>query len=394
MQTAVLKIKIRTLNRGKLERLLDMQEEFTACVRFHCERISILGTTNATEVHRDCYREARELFRLPASTLQQARDKAIAATRSFLRRKNKDRRANPPTFRRPVPLRLAVENLKVLLDEGMIRISTPDGSLWLPILIPTCFAAAARLPHAVSEILRKGKDWFLMLAVKTEDVPSPQGERHHFGVDLGLANVAVLGGPGVVKFFDGKPLRYVRGRFFRSRQALQQKRKTGLVRRSKGKESRWTTGMNHDISRTIVDIVAEVGGVLHVERLKGIRERCKGTAKTNRMLHSWPFGQLLEFLKYKAARAGVEVIEVDPRKTSQTCSMCGHAERGNRPRQAVFKCRQCGHTIHADLNAARVIAVRGACSPGVGEVTAPLSGESVVARKGRHRGNRNLESSL
>jgi hypothetical protein len=58
-----LKIKIRTLNRGKLERLLDMQAEFTACVRFHCERISILGTTNATAVHRDCYRQARDLFR-------------------------------------------------------------------------------------------------------------------------------------------------------------------------------------------------------------------------------------------------------------------------------------------------------------------------------------------
>jgi putative transposase len=393
MQTGVLKLKIRTLNRGKLERLLDMQTEFTACVQFHCERISILGTTNATEVHRDCYREARDLFRLPASTLQQARDKAIAATRSFLQRKKRDRRANPPTFRKPVPLRLAVENLKVLPDEGMIRVSTPDGFLWLPILIPACFAAAARLQHAVSEIVRKGKDWFLMLAVKTEDVPSPQGERPHFGIDLGLANVAVLSGPGVVKFFDGKPLRYVRGRFFRYRQALQQKRKTGMVRRSKGKESRWITGMNHRISREIVDLVADAGGVLHVERLKGIRERCKGTAKTNRMLHSWPFGQLLEFLKYKAARAGVEIIEVDPRKTSQTCGKCGHAERGNRPRQAVFKCKRCGHTTHADLNAARVIAARGACSPDMGEVTAPLSGEAMVTRKGRHRGNRNLESS-
>ena len=172
MQTGVLKLKIRTLNRGKLERLLDMQTNYTACVRFHCERISILGTTNATEVHRDCYREARDLFRLPASTLQQARDKAIAATRSFLQRKKRDRRANPPTFREPVPLRLAVENLKVLPDEGMIRVSTPDGFLWLPILIPALFAAAARLQHAVSEIVRKGKDWFLMLAVKTEDVPS------------------------------------------------------------------------------------------------------------------------------------------------------------------------------------------------------------------------------
>ena len=43
-----------------------------------------------------------------------------------------------------------------------------------------------------------------MLAVKTEDVPS---QRSHFGLDTGLANLAVLSGPSVIKFFNGKPLR-------------------------------------------------------------------------------------------------------------------------------------------------------------------------------------------
>jgi IS605 OrfB family transposase len=163
-----------------------------------------------------------------------------------------------------------------------------------------------------------------------------------FGVDLGLANVAVLAGPGVSKFFDGKPLRYIRGRGFRYRQALQQKRKTGMVRRSKGREARWVTNENHRISRAIVAIVAEAGGVLRVERLKGIRERCqRATVKARRLLHSWPFAQLLDFIKYKARLAGVEVIEVDPRKTSQTCSRCGHCERRNRPRGEAM-----GRKIH------------------------------------------------
>lgn len=398
MQTGVLKLKLHTPNRVKADRLEALRAEFTACVRFHWERIEALKTTNATEIHRACYREAREQFQLPASTIQQARDKAIAAYRGYLRKKKRDRRARPPTFRKPLPLRLAVENLKVIPDDGMIRISTPDGFLWLPILIPACFANAIGKPHAVSEIIRKGKDWFLMLAVKSEDVPTPQGERPQFGIDLGLANVAVLSGPGVVKFFDGKPLRYVRGRYFRYRQALQKKRKTGMVKRSKGKESRWATNENHRISRIIVDIVAEAGGVLHVERLTGIRERCKGTAKTNRMLHSWSFAQLLSFIRYKAALAGVEVIEKDPRHTSQRCSRCGHTDRANRPKQALFKCKACGYGIHADLNAARNLAARGACSPGVGGVTPPgrfdaESGESVAGPKANHRDNRNLARS-
>ena len=393
MQTVVLKIKLRTLNRAKAARLELLVEEFSACVRFHWERIAILKTTDATEIHRDCYREARDLFPdLPASTVQQARDKASAAYRGYLNRKKRDRRAKPPTFRRSLPLRLAVENLKVIVDDGMVRVSTTAGFLWLPMIVPPCFEGRICRPHAISEIVRRGKDWYLMLAVKVEDVPNPEGERPQFGVDLGLANVAVLAGPGLSKFFDGKPLRCVRDRFFRYRQALQRKRKAGMVRRSKGRESRWVTQENHRISREIVDIVASAGGVLRVERLKGIRDRCqRGTVKTRRMLHSWSFAQLLGFIKYKARLAGVEVIEVNPRKTSQTCSRCGHCERGNRRRQASFHCKACGYTIHADLNAARVIAAGGACSVGAGGVTPPLSGEA-MGRKA-HRGNRNLASS-
>jgi IS605 OrfB family transposase len=400
MQIGVLKIKLRAPNRGKAERLTALADEFTACVRFHWERIAILKTTDTTEIHRDCYKIARSLFPgLPASTVQQARDKAVAAYRSYLERKKRDRRAKPPTFRRTLPLRLAVENLRIFADKAVVRVSTAAGFLWLPLIIPACFAEKIRLPHAVSEIVRKGNDWFLMLAVKSPDVPVQEGERPHFGVDLGLANLAVLAGPGVVKFFDGKPLRYVRGRYFRCRQALQSKRKIGMVKRSKGKEARWATCENHRITREIVDIVAKAGGVLHIERLTGIRERCKGTAQVKRMIAGWPFAQFGEFLRYKAAMAGVEVVPEDPRHTSQRCSGCGHTERGNRTKQDRFKCKACGYEIHADLNAARNLAARGACSPSVGDVTSPgyfdtESGETdVSAVRVEHRGNRNLESS-
>ncbi len=267
------------------------------------------------------------------------------------------------------------------------------------MIIPVCFAERIKFKHAVSEVVRKGKDWFLMLAVKSPDVPSLEGERPHFGVDLGLANLAVLAGPGVRKFFDGKPLRYVRGRYHRYRQALQEKHKVGMVKRSKGKESRWAANENHRITREIVDIVAKVGGVIHIERLTGIRERCKATAKVNRMIASWPFAQFGQFLRYRAAMVGVPVIEEDPRHTSQRCSKCGHTERANRSSRDCFKCKACKYELNADLNAAINLAAKGACPLGVGDVTSPVpeqsgrSGEAVGARKGRHRDNRNLSSS-
>jgi IS605 OrfB family transposase len=271
----------------------------------------------------------------------------------------------------------------------MLRVTTPDGFLWLPLCIPDAWQPLCTLPHAVSELVRRGGDWYLMLALKSEDVPTVDGP--HFGLDLGLANIAVLSGPVVARFWDGKPLRYTRGRFFRYRQALQQKRKTGMVRRSKGKESRWAKQMNHQVSREIVDIVATHGGVLHVEKLLGIRDRVKMTRKVNRMVHSWPFAQLLTFITYKAALAGVRVLEEDPRYTSQCCSRCGHITRRNRPTQALFRCTICGYEIHADLNAARNLAAKRACSPGVGSVTEPQSREMIGGNP--DHGNCNLASS-
>ncbi|MEA2591676.1 MAG: putative transposase, partial [Actinomycetota bacterium] len=64
---------------------------------------------------------------------------------------------------------------------------------------------------------------------------------------------------------------------------------------------------------------------------------------------------LISMVAYKAEDAGRELIVVNPRDTSRRCSSCGHTEAANRPSQAVFCCRGCGFSLHADLNAARNI---------------------------------------
>ena len=145
-----------------------------------------------------------------------------------------------------------------------------------------------------------------------------------------------------------------------------------MVKRSKGRESRWVRCENHRVSRQIVDIVAARGGVLHIEKLLGIRDRTKKTRKVNCMLHAWPFAQLFALIRYKATLVGVPVIEEDPRHTSRQCSRCRHTEKGNRPRQAQFLCKACKCEIHADLNAARNLAARGTCSSGMPGVTPGL----------------------
>jgi transposase len=90
-----------------------------------------------------------------------------------------------------------------------------------------------------------------------------------------------------------------------------------------------------------------------LEDLKGIRERVRVRGAEQRARYSnWAFGQLRQFVSYKAQRAGVRVRAVDPRHTSQRCSACGHTERANRRSQAQFCCVACQFATSADYNAA------------------------------------------
>ncbi|MEU7894806.1 transposase [Nonomuraea sp. NPDC049152] len=72
----------------------------------------------------------------------------------------------------------------------------------------------------------------------------------------------------------------------------------------------------------------------------------------NRSILDAGWGVFLAVLAHKAESAGRELIAVDPRNTSRTCARCGHRARENRPTQAEFACTACGHTAHADVNAA------------------------------------------
>ena len=68
------------------------------------------------------------------------------------------------------------------------------------------------------------------------------------------------------------------------------------------------------------------------------------------------WGQISRRIKDKATMASennpVAVIDVDPKNTSISCRKCSHTGKDNRKSQAVFHCTRCGHTDHADTNAA------------------------------------------
>ncbi|UUU37414.1 transposase [Streptomyces sp. CA-210063] len=91
--------------------------------------------------------------------------------------------------------------------------------------------------------------------------------------------------------------------------------------------------------------------------------------------------QLGQHLAYKARRAGVPFLEMDPAYTSQRCPRRGHTERANRPTRDRF-CSRCSLVGSADVVAGVNVRNR-ACSAWV-FVTTPVP---APARTGRTVGS-------
>jgi IS605 OrfB family transposase len=212
-----------------------------------------------------------------------------------------------------------------------------------------------------SDLVHRNGMWFLYATCDIPDVQvkEPDG---FLGIDLGIANIATTSDG---HRFCGKGLNRVRHRSQRLRtklQAIGTKSAKRLLKARQRKESRFAADTNHVIAKRIVTEAERTGCGIALEDLGGIRDRVRLRRPQRVTLHSWAFHQLGQFIAYKAARAGVAVVHVDPAYTSQGCSRCRHVDRRNRPNQHTFSCTSCGFAEHADVNAARNIAARGVAS--------------------------------
>jgi IS605 OrfB family transposase len=102
---------------------------------------------------------------------------------------------------------------------------------------------------------------------------------------------------------------------------------------------------NHKISRQIVNMaIRENVSVIKLEKLADIRKTTRTSRKNSKNLHNWSFYQLQMFITYKAALAGIKVVEVNPAYTSQTCPSCSQR---NKAKDRRYQC-DCGYTAHRD----------------------------------------------
>ncbi|WP_063793815.1 RNA-guided endonuclease InsQ/TnpB family protein [Streptomyces hirsutus] len=223
---------------------------------------------------------------------------------------------------------------------------------------PEQLATLARYRRGESDLLRWDGRWFLNATCDVPEAPPNTGPVDFLGIDLGIANIATTSDGTIMA---GRELNRIRIRERTLRTKLQRKNTPSArrrLRKRRRKEARRAKDINHKIAKRVVAEAERTGRGIALEELTGIRGRVR-LRKLQRATHSsWAFAQLGQFIAYKARRAGVPVVYVDPAYTSRTCAECGHIDRANRVCQARFACRSCGFVDHADRNGSRNIRAR------------------------------------
>lgn len=386
-QKLTLLIRFGQLSKTKGNAISSLAQTCNSATQYFLVKTQELKTTSQKRLHDTCYSEAKILFPLNTGILQSCRDKAIACERSYLAKLKFKKKSSLPKGNFPIPIRKDCYQLfQSKRGTWHIKFATSSGygsQLAFPLQPRENQLKwlSKDFKQGTCEIFNRKGNWILALTV-TVNTPEPKVSSI-IGTDLGVVNMAVL---STGKFFSGKCVQFKRNHFARKRSEYQSRKLRWKLKASKGKESRWMSDVNHKLSRQMVDIVKLNNSAIAIENLTGIRERIKASRKVNRMLHSWPFAELINFLKYKANLEGIPIIEVDPRSSSRTCSRCGHVEKSNRKDQAILLCKACGYNLNADINASFNIALR----------ASTLTGYMPARIGGGHRlnGDRSLRPNL
>jgi putative transposase len=244
---------------------------------------------------------------------------------------------------------------------------------WGRVLIPKVgwvrFRWTRQVPAARSYRVTRDRAgrWHIAFAAVPAPVPGP-GTGEVVGVDRGVAVSAALSTGELLHCPGLRPpeqarLMGLQRQLSRCRRGSNRRNRVKLaIAKLKAREADrrkdWAEKTSTDLARRF-----DVIGVEDL-RIRNMTRSAKGTieepgrnvrakAGLNRGILAQGWGLLVTRLEQKAPG---RAERIKPAYTSQTCAECGHKAAGSRESQAEFRCLACGHTAHADVNAARNIA--------------------------------------
>lgn len=217
------------------------------------------------------------------------------------------------------------------------------------------------LPSApiACKVKREGRHWYALLTVEVGCATEHAGQA--VGIDMGITTLVALSTGELIA--NPRPARRAE-REMRRRQRALARCKRGSHNRRKVKarvaslHAKITRTRETHLHQVTASLVARFG-LIAVEKLniKGL-----SGGMLAREVHDVAWGRLIQMLRYKAVKAGAQLIEVDPNYTSQTCPECGVINRKELS-QRIHRC-ECGCVLDRDVAAARVVLHRAGNRPG------------------------------
>ena len=217
-------------------------------------------------------------------------------------------------------------------------------------------------------------EFFLAFSCESEIFDPPSHAGDVVGIDLGVAASLTLS-TGEVFSLPVERLNVLDRRRRRAQKnAARGVRGSNRNRRAKrkvatisSKIARVRRHWQHETTTALAERFSVV--VMEDLKIRNMTASAKGTveepgrnvrqkAGLNRAILNQGWGEIGRQLDYKLTARSGYLEQVDPRHSSQTCSVCDHRAAENRKSQAVFVCVLCGSTMNADHNAAKVIVSR------------------------------------
>ncbi len=290
---------------------------------------------------------------VPATTVQMLADRLSKALKRFLAAKELGLadvgfpRFKPPNRWHSIQLRQYGTSRDVWLDADNKHLHVPakiGKALKIKLHRPI-----EGTPKTVHLVHRADGHWYALIVCETHVQPehSPLTCTHPaIGIDVGLKSFLT----------DSEGNTVENPRFYRTSQKTL-RRKKGSHRRRKAARSTAQTHLKiarqrRDYHYKTAKRYAEHYQVIAVEKLSILNMVQNHSLAKSILDASW--GAFLEILEDKAARAGHQVIRVNPRFTSQKCHQCGEMVQKSLSVR-THMCPFCGYITDRDVNAAQNI---------------------------------------
>ena len=194
------------------------------------------------------------------------------------------------------------------------------------------------------------------------DVEKKHDNNRYAAIDLGINNLmTVTSNVAQATIFDGRKLKSINQHYNKRRASLQSKltgrqRTSARIRRITSRRNNKVKDCLHKMSKSVVDyLISNDISYIIIGKNDKWKDSCNLGHKTNQTFIMLPHSVLIQMIKYKCERAGINVVLVNEAYTSK-CSfidnetVCKHDVYAcKRIHRGLFRTKGC-HLINADVN--------------------------------------------